>query len=235
MKTIKYLNLATVALMFLSACVSRTNDGEKARADYAQSLEDSIKIVKAEIDSCDQQIQIKREQISEWMRDFTTVANPREAGSYMILTSFKNHYPLSSTCLAARINDNNQFELIGALAGKAFDNIVVQGPSVSAASAVVPNDQALNYRTPALTTVLFTGEKADSIGELIADNELNPLTVTFMQGSSAVQSWKISAENAKVISYTYLLFKETRELNRLERRVPMLNEKINLLRLHKDK
>lgn len=226
---------AAVAISpLLGACVGRTNDGEKARADYDRSLSDSIAVVEQEIDSCNTQIGLLRDQVNGWVRDFTTVSNPREAGSYMILTSFKDRYPLSSTGLVARINDNNQFELVAALSGKAFDRIEVQGPTATATSDVVPNDQALNYRTAALTTVMFTGNAADSIGALVADNQLNPITVTFM-GNSPVQSWKLPESNAKMISYTYLLYKSNKELNRLERRVPMLHEKINLLRIHKDR
>ena len=51
----------------------------------------------------------------------------------------------------------------------------------------------------------------------------------------AVQAWRIPESDAKMIAYTYQLYSTQRELNRLERRVPMLHEKINLLRAHKDK
>ena len=227
-----FIGIAVISLM--GSCVSRTDEGEKAKADYDRALSDSIEIIRQEIDSCDSQISMLRSKINGWVGDFTTVSNPREAGSYMILNSFKNKYPLSSTGLVARINDNGQFELVAALSGKPFDCIVVQGPADTATSSVVPNDQALNYRTAALTTVLFTGPAADSIGGVISDNELNPLKVTYMQGKP-VQTWNIPAENARMIAYTYRFYKSTRELSRLERRVPMLHEKINLIRLHKDR
>lgn len=228
------LILLAAGMSLMGSCVSRTNEGEKARADYDRALSDSIEIIRQEIDSCNAQITLLRNNINGRLDSFTTVSEPREAGSYMILSSYRNRYPLSSTGLVARINDNGQFELIAALSGKPFDRITVQGPADTATSAVVPNDQALNYRTASLTTVLFTGATADSIGQVIADNELNPLTLTYLQ-SAPVQSWTIPADNAKMIAYTYLFYKDTRELSRLERRVPMLHEKINLLRLHKDK
>lgn len=233
MKIYKLLMPAAGAFLLLS-CASKTNDGEKARADYDRALSDSIEIVRQEIDSCNSQITVLRDQVNGWLPDFTTVSNPREAGSYMILTSFKDRYPLTATGLVARINDNSQLELVAALSGKPFDRIAVQGSSDTASSSIVPNDQALNYRTPSLTTVLFTGEEADAVCELIADNELNPLTVTYLQNERPVQSWRLPADNARMISYTYMLYKNNRELHRLERRVPMLHEKINLLRVHKD-
>lgn len=230
------VRISGIALLVAAAgCVSRNNsEGEKARADYASSLGDSIAAIEQQIDSCNSTIGVLRDKVAGWLPDFTTVSNPREAGSYVILTSYKNRYPLASTGLLARINDSGQFELVAALSGKAFESITVNGPSVTASSAVVPHDQALNYRTAALTTVSFTGAQADSIGQLIADNELNPLTVTYMQGRP-VQSWRIPESDAKMISYTYMLYSSQRELNRLERRVPMLHEKINLLRAHKEK
>ena len=231
MKILKYLGIG--ALVMLSACGSKPK-GESAQTEYDKTLSDSIAAIQQEIDSCDSQAAVLRDQVGEWLRDFSTVANPREAGSYVILSSYRNRYPLTSTGLVARINDSGQFELIGALSVSSFNQVTVDAPSESATSDVVPRDQALNYHTASLTTVLFTGEKADAIGRLIADNQLNPLTVTFME-SKPVKSWKIPESNAKMIAYTYQLYSSQKELNRLERRVPMLHEKINILRIHKDK
>lgn len=232
MKILKSSLLILVALA--AGCAKRADNAAEARADYSRSLSDSIAVIETQVDSCENQITELRDQVNGWLPDFTTVTNPREAGSYIILTSARKLYPLTGTGLVARINDSGQFELIAALASKPFDRISVNGPSVTASSETVPNDQALNYRTPALTTVLFSGERADSIGMLIADNELNPITVTYYQGG-AVGSWKIPAENAKMISYTYLLYDTQRRLGKAERRLPMLREKINLLRAHRDK
>lgn len=228
------LIIAATVLLF-GSCGRKNESGEKARADYDRSLSDSIAVVEQEIDSCDTQIGILRERVNGWVSDFTTVSNPREAGSYMILTSFKDRYPLTSTGLLARINDNNGFELVAALSGRAFDRITVQTSSVSATSDVVPNDQALNYRTASLTTVMFTGAAADSVGSLVADNVSEPITVIYAGASGSVQSWRLPEPNAKMIAYTYMMYKSNKELNRLERRVPMLHEKINLLRIHKDR
>lgn len=231
MKILKYSGILLLAMF--GGCVSKNNN-DAARQDYDRSLSDSIAAIQQEIDSCDSRIGSLRDRVGEWLGDFSTVSNPREAGSYIILSSFRSRYPLSSTGLVARLNDSGQFELIAALSGSAFNQISVQGPSVSATSAVVPQDQALNYHTSTLTTVSFTGAAADSIGQLVSDNQLNPLTVVYMQ-SGPVKGWRIPEANAKMIAYTYQLYSSQKELNRLERRVPMLHEKINLLRLHKDK
>lgn len=223
------------SFLLLAGCAGRNHEGEKSKAEYDKSLSDSISAIKSEIDSCNEQISFLRDRVGEWLHDFTTVTNPREAAPYIIMTSAKNQYPLKSTGIIARLNDSYQFELIAALSGKHFDCINVVSGSNSISSEVVPNDQALNYRTESLTTVSFTGGKADSIGQLISDNELNPLTLNFLNGGKPVQSVKINNNEAKIISYTYILYKDNKEMKRLEHRVPMLHEKINLIRLHQDK
>lgn len=230
-----YISLAATLLLGLTACGSNARPGEKAKDDYRQSLNDSIETYKAEIDSCENMIGEMQEKVNVWLRDFTTVANEREAAPYMIMTSAQNMYPLRKTGLIARINDSGQFELISALTGAPFDALSVTSGENTATTAVVPNDQALNYRTPELTTVCFTGEKADSVGMLISDNELNPLSVTYLNGGKPVKSVKLDTKEAKVVSYTYLFYVDHSTLQRLQRRVPMLHEKINLLRLHLDK
>lgn len=225
---------SAVFIALLSSCGAKDNNSEKAKADYDKALSDSIESITQQIDSCDAQISVLRNKVGEWLRDFTTVDNPREAAPYMILTSSRGKYPLKSTGLIARINDSGQFELIAALSGKPFESISVVSGEDTATSDVVPNDQALNYRTDALTTVSFTGAKADSIGMLIADNELNPISVSFIS-SRPVGPIRLSAADAKMISYTYMFYKTNRDMQRLERMVPMLHEKINLIRLHKDR
>lgn len=233
MKLLKYLGGACL-LGLMASCGARTETGKEAQETYGHSLNDSIRAVEADIDSCREQITLLNDQIGAWMRDFTNVANPREAGGYLIKTDWKNRYPLTSTGIVARLNDNGQFELIAALKGGNFDCISVAGPTESASSDIVPNDQALNYRAAGLTTVLFTGPKADEIGRLISDNQLNPLTLDFLQGSR-VSSWKIPADNAKMISYTYLLYDAQRNVARAQAKIPMLQEKIKILRIHRNK
>lgn len=224
---------AAIALTAFTSCVQRKDNSKEMRANYELTLSDSIEVVNQQIDSCNKEITSLREEIGVMMGRFTTVSNPREAGSYMILTDCKERYPLAATGLAARINDGGQFELIGALSGKAFDRISISAAGESATTSTVPNDQALNYRTAALTTVMFTGAEVDTVGRFVALHNEDDLKVTFINGSP-VQSWQMPASTAAMISETFTMYEKMRELNRLERRVPMLHEKIKLLRLHKD-
>lgn len=229
----KFFLIGITALALASCGGKKTDDGARGR-EYGRMLGDSIAITQQEIDSCGSQIKILNENTATWLRDFTTVSNPREVGSYMIYTPFKDRYPLRSTGLVARINDTGKFELVAALSRGTFNQIEVRTGDMAIASEVVPNDQALNYRTDALTTVSFTGAKADSIGQLIADNALNDVKVVFLENRIVV-SWNMPADYRKMIMATWMLSSVSSEANRLERRVQMLHEKINILRTHKDK
>ena len=114
------------------------------------------------------------------------------------------------------------------------NSITVTAPSVSATSEIVPADQALNYMAGNLNVVMFTGTAADSIGHLIADNQLNDITVTFVN-NGPVASWKMPLDYSKMIMATYELYASQRDMNAMERRIPMLSRKIDLLRRHLDR
>lgn len=222
-----------VATLLMSGCGGRKAD-DKPRADYSLSLGDSIEVMRTEIDSCNRAIASLKESQDIWLRDFTTVDNSREAAPYIIYSSFRDKYPPATTSVMARLADNGQFEIVAALAGARFSSITVTAPDVSASSETVPPDQALNYMAGNLNTVLFTGPKADSIGRLISDNELNNISVTFVN-NGPVKSWSIPDSYKKMLSATFRLYDAQRQINTLERRVPMLNRKINILREHLEK
>lgn len=227
------LGLAMAAMMPLTSCTGNS-DKDKARREYVSGLNDSIQALKSEIDSCNAQISILQEQQDVWLRDFTTVSNSREAAPYMIFNGFQDKYPPTSTGLIARLAENGQFELIASLKGARFDRITVTSDSESATSDVVPADQALNYTADGLTTVLFTGTRADSIGRLIADNDLNNIRVVYLNGNP-VSTWSLPVSYRNMIMASFQLYDAQRTIGRLERRVPLLNRKIDLLRVHQDR
>ena len=78
MKILKYFGIWV--LIMLSACGSKPK-GDSAQTEYDKTLSDSIAAIQQEIDSCDSQAAVLRDQVGEWLHDFSTVANPREAGS----------------------------------------------------------------------------------------------------------------------------------------------------------
>ncbi len=231
MRIKEILKSAFLICIVVSGGCKSGNSRKDAIKEYAFKLESEGKMTVRGIDSCNNAITSLRELQDAMMPEFTTVTKAREAASYIIYTSFKDNYPPKSTGLIARLADNGQFELIASLTGSKFDQITVQAPNASATSDVVPADQALNYTVDGLTTVLFTGQKADEIGKLIADNELNNIKVVYLNGGIK-GSWNIPVDTRNMIMNTYELYFSQREINRLERKAQMLNERLRILRLH---
>ena len=87
---------AAVMLPGLGACSGKKDNAEKARADYAQSLQDSVTALKAEIDSCNSNIAMLRERQDVWLRDFTTVANEDDLVGYGMEEPEAGEEPLSA-------------------------------------------------------------------------------------------------------------------------------------------
>ncbi len=233
---LRHLGITAFLSLFLIpvACTGSRHAEDKARATYKLSLKDSVEVLRMQIDSCNNTISELKQKQDVWLRDFTAVSSSREVEPYIILSDFRSKYPPQSTGLIARLAENGQFELVASLGGARFTSITVTASDRSASSETVVSDQALNYMAGGLNTVLFTGSKADSIGQLIADNQLNPITVTFV-GNGPVKVWKIPNDYSKMIMTTFQLYDTQKRINMLERRIPMLNRKISLLRSHIDK
>ncbi|MDE6026826.1 MAG: hypothetical protein K2G23_01990, partial [Muribaculaceae bacterium] len=198
--------ILSAALLLLAGCAHKNESGKAARESYRAALEDSIKNVTAQIDSCNEVAVSLQDKIGNLLPEFRAVAKAREVEGYMIFQGWESRYPLQSTGMVARLSESRQLELVAVLKGGNFDRIRVNAPSATAESAVVPHDQALNYRQGGLNTVMFTGPEADSVAQLIADNELNPITVTFLNGGKPAGTWKMEHGNAKMITMTYLLY-----------------------------
>jgi hypothetical protein len=229
----KKLILIAITAILLVSCGGKKRDNGAAKEGYSTMLSDSIASAQNEIDSCESAIERLNELTSKSLESFTTVANPREVGSYMIYTPFKSKYPLTGTGIIARINDTGQYELIASLSKGNFDQIEVIVGNRSLRSKIVPNDQALNYRTASLTTVSFTGAETDSIGKAIATGGGDEIIIKYLNNRS-VGTWKVPAEYREMLTKTWELYESSSGANRLERRAMMLHEKIKILRQHRD-
>lgn len=222
----------TAGMIIAGGCAKKNDSGKIAAERHQQILQDSIKAITTEIDSCDMVAGTLSDQVNNLLRDFTAVNNNREVEGYTIFNGWKKRYPLKATGVVARINAGEQLELVAALSGGVFDQISVTADEQTANTAVVPNDQALNYRREGLTTVMFTGKEADDVAKLIADNELNPIKVNFLNGGKVTGSWQMPGDYAKMIAMTSMLYSAHKEQNALERRSVMLSEKVKILRTH---
>lgn len=219
-------------LALFCSCTGGNKNRENLQNDYVKALQDSIEATQHAIDSCENQLSIETDQVNEWLRDFTVVSNPREVESYYIFQGWQNRYPLQSTGLVARISNGEKFELIGALKGSTFNSLTIEAGQNSSSTAVVPHDQALNYRREGLNTVMFSGEEADAVAQLIADNELNNITVRFMENGKVRGSWQMPDDCKKMISSTWLLYSARLKQMNLEGSMRLYTAKLNILRKH---
>lgn len=222
-----------MALMAVTGSCSGRNSGRKdAVADYNATLQDSITSVKSQIDSCKSAMEAEDLKRLDYSRDFTTVSNEREAAPYMIYNDFVGKYPPKSTCIIARMAENGQFELVAALSGTRFDQISVTAADETVATDVVAPDQGMNYMADGLNTVMFDGPDADRVGRLIADNELNGITVAYLNNGRPVKAWSVPTDYANMIMMTFRYYDTLRKINSLQMHVPMLERKIQVLQRH---
>lgn len=231
----KKLILFTLPLIMLAACVgSNKEKREKMQAAYKSTITDSIKSTEREIDSCQNRVARLNTEISRLINNFAVVDNPREVEGYYILKGWQKRYPLTSTGMEARITLSEQLELIAANTSTTFDAVTVKAGEDAATTATVPHDQALNYRSGGLTTVMFSGSEADVVAQLIADNALNPITLIYLEGGHPKASVKLNDGEKKMIAETYIFYARRQHLSKLERQIPMLHQKINILRRHQN-
>lgn len=221
--------------MLLASCAGGNADKEKAKNEYKNSLADSIAAAEHQIDSCENEIRVLTDNVNTWLRDFTVVDNSREVESYYIFNGWQNRYPLQNTGLVARISNGERLEIIAALKGSTFNSVRVESGDLSAESAVVPHDQALNYRREGLNTVMFSGVQADSVARLIADNELNPVKIVYLENGKIKGNWQMPEDYKKMVSATWMLYSSRSRQIKLEGYMKMLCKKIEILRAHKDR
>lgn len=231
MRILKIMAFA-ILVCGLTACSGGSKGNDKsAQAKYEESLRNTLEEATRRADSCENRIKNLREQQDEWINDFTTVSNPREAASYMILTSYQKDYPPRNTGLIARLADNAQFELIASLSGARFNQITVESGDESVASGIVPVDQALNYTVDGLNIVLFTGTEADAIGRFIADNELNNIRVIYQNGKTTGMV-ALTSDKRNMIMRTYQFYEAQREINHLERMMSKISKEKEIIKAH---
>lgn len=227
----KLLSLLLPALL-LASCAGGNADKDKAKNEYTRALNDSVEAIQRDIDSCQNQLQVMSDNVNEWMRDFTAVNNSREVEGYYIFNGWQDRYPLQATGMIARISNNETLELIAALKGATFNSVSVVCGEDTASSAVVPYDQALNYRRDGINTVMFSGEEADNVARLIADNQLNNVKVVFTENGKTKSSWQMPDDYKKMISATWMLYSSRRQQMQLENRITLDNHKIAIIKTH---
>lgn len=229
----KKLILISLLIPFVVAsCGGNKEKKEDKEQSYKVALQDSINACQAKIDSCSARIEELSATLDSNLSEFAYVENAREVEGYYILKNWQSRYPLQSTGIIARMNKGEQLELCAVLKGGTFDRIEVSNGESSVSSAVVPHDQALNYRRDGITTVMFSGNECDEVGNFIAANELNNLKLVFLEAGKVKSSWTIPADYKKMLSTTAVTAASAKELHSLELQSTMLHKKMDIIRKH---
>lgn len=229
MKKLLFAIAVASSLLSVSSCVGiRKPEAAEKHEQWVESLNDSIARYKAQADSASEQLNLLRSRIEEMLPNFDHISNAREVEGYYIYKGWSSRYPLTSTELVARISEGEGLELIAALSGGVFDRITVSSGGNSVSSAVVPHDQALNYRAGNINTVCFSGAQADSVAAFIADAP-GAVSVSF-NGGAKNHGLNLSPAAKEMIAATWRLYAAQRESHRLEKTLPLLSRKVDLCR-----
>lgn len=219
-----------VAALSLSACGgSKKTEAELQREAWLESLNDSIALYQKQMEQVTAELSEVQRKVGEMVGDFDYVNNPREVEGYYIYKGWKNRYPLSQTGLVARITEEERFELIATLTGSVFNEIAASSGPETASSGIVPHDQALNYRAGNLNKVCFSGEKADSVGALIAAHESEPVTLCYLEGALSKPS-KLPEDCRRMVAATWKLYSQQKKAHSLEKEMTRLSGKISACR-----
>ncbi|MDE5886135.1 MAG: hypothetical protein K2H46_00950 [Muribaculaceae bacterium] len=230
MKKIILLPILIFLLISGGACVRlKKPDSAQKHEQWVESLNDSVDLYKKQADSVADALSSMKEKVARLIPDFTHVSNPREVDGYYVYKGWASHFPLTSTSLVARISENEGLELIAALSGGVFNQISLSSGSQSVSSAIVPHDQALNYRAGNINTVCFSGAEADSVAAFIAANKDSAITVNFVGGARGA-SMSLSPEAKEMIAASWQLYSTQKESHRLEKMLPLLSRKVDLCR-----
>lgn len=223
---------ALFLLCLLPAC--KGYDGTKAKEDrnaWLTSLSDSISLLTKERQQDSLRLEELHQRVGETIADFTTVSNPREVEEYYILKSFRSAYPLNSTGVAARVLKSEGLELVAALSGARFNTLRAVSGNESAETDRVPADQALNYTAGGLTTVAFSGAKADSVAMLISRNAASSVTLQYLNDGKIAKSISLTDLQKQWISQTWQLCSMQKEIHSLENSMLLSGRKLQILNL----
>lgn len=230
--------LPGVALLLILLPACKGYDGKKAEEDrskWVASLNDSI----SDLSKIRMQDSLRLEElrlnVAETLSQFTTVDNPREVEPYYILTSFRSSYPLNSTGIAARVLKNEGLEIVAALSGNRFNSLRVSADGKSVETQTVPADQALNYTAGGLTTVAFSGPKADSLAMLVTGCREGNIQLSYLQNGAQVKNITLSEPQKRWISSTWQLCSTQHQIHSLESSLLLSSRKLQILKITLDR
>lgn len=231
MKLRKSLLLLPFGIALLASCGGKKpSDAAQRHEQWLMSLNDSIDKLRQRVELINDSITLLHAQVDEQLRQFERMENPRWVEGFTIYKGWSSRYPLTGTGIVARITENEDLELVAALSGATFESIRIDAGGQSATSQSVPYDQALNYRAGSLNTVAFSGPKADSVAMIVAINPQADATLSYL-GARKSGTHRLTAAEKEMIAATWRLCNTHKRANRLERELPLINEKIKIYQL----
>lgn len=224
-KTAQLLLLTLLAASAASCGQVRKSEAAKEHEAWEQSLNDSVAALRASVENDTRLIDSLHQEVGRLLPLFDRIDDPRQVEPFTIRKGWTARYPLTSTGLVARITENENIELVAALAGGTFDRLTVSAPRLGEQSTdVVPHDQALNYRAAGLNTVAFSGLRADSVARLIALAPEGSVTVAY-----GATSRRLPAAEQQMIADTWRLADAHRQAQIKERQLLITDQKIKIL------
>lgn len=208
----------------------KTPDSIEERENWYASFSDSVKYYENKYQQTEDELQKLNSEISELLQGFEKVKKPREVSGYFIVKGWASKTPLTSSGLYARIDENEKLELIATLGGSTFNQISVGNFN----SEVVKHDQALNYRHESYNTVFFSGGKADTVAQYIAENKSNALKLDFMESGKRKSQFLLPENEKDMIAKTWQVFSLQRMTKTLQKELAMCSRKIDTFRRMKD-
>lgn len=212
----KTLSIIALAVALIGCAKLKKSDAEFEREQWIQGFNDSIGFYQQRNEKIESELQEMNDKIADQLSKFDYVKNPREVAGYYLLKGWRGKVPMTSTGVYARLNEREEIELIATLSGGTFNQIGVKDGDETFLSAVVKNDQALNYRHNGYNTVCFSGGKADTIAMVIARHKDNNINLEFIQGGSK-RNFSLPQGQKEMIAATYNLIKDKIELSQLQK------------------
>ncbi|MCH5226303.1 MAG: hypothetical protein J1F16_00580 [Muribaculaceae bacterium] len=229
MKKNYILSGLTFILLFLGCSKIKTPEAKIEREKWIAGFSDSIDYYKQQTQRIEENLQEINSKISNQLENFEMIKKAREVSGYYLLKGWSSKVPFTTTSIYARINENEKIELIATLQGSTFNQIAVGDGVSEVYSEKVPHDQAFNFRHERYNTVYFSGGKADTIAQFIAEHKTEKITLKFLEGK-VKQNFIIPGNEKDMISSTWNLFNSQMEARTLQKELWICSRKIDTFR-----
>ena len=221
--------MLAAAVLGMAGCSPKKPAAAEEREKWLDSLNDSIALYQKQTEEVNAALAASQATVGELIGSFDYVNHAREVEGYHIYQGWQGRYPLMTTGLVARVTESEGLELIATLTGAHFNEIAAMSEGETVQSDVVAHDQALNYRAGNLNTVCFSGNKADSIGALIASHEGASVNIVYLNGNRT-GSLTLPADEKRMIAATWRLYNAQKVMHENEKELSRLAGKINACR-----